>query len=267
MSTYAGPSTDLAALLSGEVMARLDQSLRRGAKDERLEEVAFLVHELASPLTAALGYQDLVLEDTALPEGVREQLLVARRECKRAHEVVEDILDVLRPAREHEEQETQKVDLVAVVKECLDGLYPQVRAKHQTLHAELDPVLVCGQEKELSRLVYNLVGNAIKYTPEGGQVEVRLRYQPGDKRALLTVVDDGVGIPKDELPLIGSRFFRARTAKAPGHGLGLAYCREVAAAHGGEVHIASEEGTGTSFAVDLPVVEPAGATWNRDKAA
>lgn len=257
MSTYAPAKTDaFDMLMSQDLMAQLDQSLRahQGDREEHWQHLAFLVHELASPLAAALGYQDLALEDETLTDTAREQLLIARRESKRAVELVEDIQAVLRPQTSGKEaKEPTAVDLVALVKESLDGLYPQVKDKEQILHAELDPVFVRGQAKELKRLVYNLTGNAIKYTPKGGRVEVRVRYEPGTQRAFLTVADDGVGIPKDELPLIGSRFFRARTARAPGHGLGLAYCQQVAANHGGELHVASSEGAGASFTVDLPV--------------
>ena len=125
---------------------------------------------------------------------------------------------------------------------------------------ELEPMLLEGDEDQLRRLTLNLIDNAIKYTPEGGEVRVRLHFEPSEagrseRQAVLEVADTGIGIDAADLRRIFDRFYRvdkARSRAQGGSGLGLAICRWIVEAHGGRIEVRSRPGAGSTFSVRLP---------------
>ena len=117
---------------------------------------------------------------------------------------------------------------------------------------------VDGDRPWLKQVIVNLIDNAIKYTPEGGEIEIRVR--PSQNTAVLEVVDSGVGISAESLPHLFERFYRAdkaRSRNSGGAGLGLAIVKAICSAHGAEIKIVSSEGRGSSFSVELPLTAPA----------
>ena len=122
---------------------------------------------------------------------------------------------------------------------------------------EIPECLVAGDDISLSRLFFNLIENAIKYSDAGGRIELTGFCENGCAR--LMVSDTGVGIPEKDLPRVFDRFYRVDPSRSPrtgGSGLGLAICRSIVEAHHGEIHVSSVFGRGTTFTVTLPIVEP-----------
>jgi signal transduction histidine kinase len=119
------------------------------------------------------------------------------------------------------------------------------------LETQLEPATAWVDRDRIGQVVANLLSNALKFTPQGGLVSVKLQHD--DDWVLLRVADSGPGIPAEELPHVFDRFWRGRTAQAPGTGIGLTVVRELIQAHGGSVHAASQPGRGTTITVRLPL--------------
>ena len=155
------------------------------------------------------------------------------------------------------------VDLSALVGECCEFLAPTARARRPgAAHDIVDGLVVEGERAGLQRLVTNLLSNALKYTPDGGRVDVRLAPETVDGRdgVRLTCADTGIGIAASELGDVFTPFFRSARPEArrrPGTGLGLAITEQVVKRHHGTVEVESELGEGTTFAVWLPLAAPA----------
>ena len=153
----------------------------------------------------------------------------------------------LRLDREH-------LDVAAIVRQSVREARPRADAKDIVLELEEAPVPPADADRgRLFQLLDNLISNAIKFTPERGRVDVRVRTQNGTIR--IEVADTGIGIPEDERGRLFDRFFRASTAvrqQIPGTGLGLYIARAIVEAHGGSIDVESADGQGTTFCVDLP---------------
>ena len=225
--------------------------------DKRMEQlrdqfVANMSHELRSPLTSIVGYSELLLDDAT--EETKSQLTVVNASARQLARIVDDILDFKRSA----EAPLAKaiVDIAALTNRILSDLAPLAASREVTIHLTGDEWLIVeGDEEHLGRVVTNLVSNAVKYSPSGGNVRVFLQADNGFVR--FGVADEGIGIPDDDQPRIFERFFRASNAvaaKIPGTGLGLAYARQIARAHGGDLTLVSTLGTGTTITLTLPLL-------------
>jgi len=231
-------------------------------KDEFLSLVS---HELRTPLTSIRGYLDLVLDEEAgeLNDEQRRFLQAVERNSGRLLRLVGDLLFVAQADAGRLSLERAKVDLAELAAHCVEGAAPTASEKSVTLVLLADsvPPLV-GDRGRLAQVLDNLVSNALKFTPEGGTVEVRTR--PDGDFVALEVEDTGIGIPAEDQPRLFERFFRSPVAdeKAiPGTGLGLAIVKAIVEAHEGRISVESRVGKGTTFRVELPIAaesEPAG---------
>jgi PAS domain S-box-containing protein len=242
------------------------QELHR-AKDEFLATVS---HELRTPLQAILGWARLLQETDEEPARRRHGLATIERNAKIQAQLVEDILDASRLVAGKMNVQWQPVDLTGVVRSLVDGFLPTATAKGVTLSADLphEPVMVTGDADRLQQVAWNVVANALKFTPAGERVEVTLRAE--DDQAVLKVADTGVGIPTDFLPYVFDRFRQADSSTTRAHGglgLGLALVRHLVEMHGGTVEAESlGPGRGASFTVRLRLYTgavPAGAETSR----
>ena len=158
----------------------------------------------------------------------------------------------------------QRLDLSALIGRVVETMRPLSEAKRLDLRWEAgQPLWIQGDESRLRQVFYNLLDNAIKYTPEGGWVEVRVSGRGGD--AVVSVRDTGIGIPPEHLPRVFDRFYRvdkARTRTEGGTGLGLSIVRSIVTAHGGTVELVSTPGQGTICTVMLPEQAFGDATAN-----
>jgi PAS domain S-box-containing protein len=219
--------------------------------------LATLSHELRTPLNAILGWIHVLEHDAGSPERVRHAMDIVRRNAKLQAQLIEDILDVSRIITGKLTIEPQTVDLSALVETTLSGLLPAAALKQIQITREIpgDMPLIEGDPKRLQQILGNVISNAIKFTPEEGDVHVRCHVS-GD-RLLIEVRDSGAGIAPELLPHIFDRFRQGdsrSTRRHGGLGLGLAIARHLAELHGGDIEAYSEGADrGTMFRIGLPI--------------
>jgi PAS domain S-box-containing protein len=225
------------------------------AKDQFL---AILSHELRTPLTSIVGWVYL-LRSGAVDQGtLAKGLETIERNVMTQAQLVGDILDMSRIMSARLRLNPRPLELSPLIAAVLDSLLPAARAKSIRLLPVLDPSAgpVLGDPDRLQQVVWNLVSNAIKFTPAGGQVQVRLSQDDGIAR--LAVQDTGMGIPPEFLPHVFEMFRQRDSSDTRPHGgvgLGLALVRQLVELHGGEVQADSAgEGQGATFTVTLPIV-------------
>jgi signal transduction histidine kinase len=240
-------------LLERAEAARADAEAANRSKDDFL---ATLSHEMRTPLSAMLGWAQL-LRSGRLEESARAHALeTIERNARVQVQLVEDILDVSRIVAGKLRLHFHATDLRAVSEVAVDAVRPAADAKQIDLHVRLDagPVPVWGDANRLEQVAWNLLTNAIKFTPRGGRVELEVRR---DLHAVLCVRDDGRGITGEFLPHVFDRFRQADagiTRAYGGLGLGLAIVRHLVELHGGSVRADSEGADrGATFTVMLPV--------------
>jgi signal transduction histidine kinase/CheY-like chemotaxis protein len=240
-------------LLQFETRARENAEQTNRLKDEFL---ATLSHELRTPLTAILGWAHM-LRDLRVDEQTFDTAIeIIERNARTQQQIVDDILDVSRIITGQLRLEVEPTDMRTVVEAAADTVHPAVVAKGINLALSFDPDVgpVMGEPRRLQQVVWNLLQNAVKFTPIGG--EVRVRVERADGHARVSVTDTGVGIRADFLPHVFDRFRQgdqSTTRTYGGLGLGLSIVRHVIELHGGTVHAASDgEGRGATFTVELP---------------
>jgi signal transduction histidine kinase/ActR/RegA family two-component response regulator len=246
-----------ARLYALEQVRREELERSNRMKDDFLGIVS---HELRTPLSAILGWARLLKRGVVGTEPARERALDAiERNATLQARLVDDLLDVSRIVSGKLELETSGVDLASVVDAAIDSVRPALLAKELEVRLSLahDGVTVLGDARRLQQVVWNLLANAIKFTPKGGRIDLRLERADGVAR--LIVKDNGIGIPGDVLPHVFERFKQAdgsATRQHGGLGLGLSIVRHVIEAHGGSVEARSEGlGKGTEVIAELPFGE------------
>jgi signal transduction histidine kinase len=261
----AGLIRSLDGLRRAELAARAEsESAQRelAQRNEQLLEadrvkdefVALISHDLRTPLTSIIGYLELTLDDANLTEAQRGYLNVVDRNAERLLHLVNDLLFVARLEAGQLDLIYKELDLAAVVRQSVAEALPRAAAGGIALTCEADDVPPMQADRgRIFQLLDNLVSNALKFTPSGGDVRVSLARMNGAVR--LEVEDTGIGIASAEQEQLFERFFRATTAserQIPGTGLGLYIARAIVDAHGGSIAVRSEPGEGTSICVDLP---------------
>ena len=242
-------------LLQREQEAREEAERANRLKDEFL---ATLSHELRTPLTAILGWARMLQTNNFDETAAARALETIERNARTQSQLIDDLLDVSRIVTGKLRLDVRAVDLPAVVTAAVDTLRPAAEARGIHLQILLDPRAgpVSGDPDRLQQVVWNLVSNAIKFTPKGGRVQVRLERV--NSHVEITVADTGTGIAAEFLPHVFDRFRQAdqtMTRKYGGLGLGLAIVRQLVELHGGTVHVESRgEGEGATFTVSLPLL-------------
>ena len=245
-----------------EQAARADAEEANRLKDEFL---ATLSHELRTPLTAIIGWSRLLSSGKLDERSAARAVEVIERNADAQNQLIEDILDVSRIITGKLALHVEPVDPVAVIESAIEAVRPAAEAKRVELHVLVssETVPVSGDETRLRQVVWNLLTNAVKFTPEGGRVEAR--FERAGSYARIKVSDTGEGIDPEFLPYVFDRFRQAdatTTRQRGGLGLGLAIVRHLVELHGGTVSAESEgHGRGTTFTVTLPV---AGADTQSD---
>jgi signal transduction histidine kinase len=226
----------------------------RDATEARERTLAVVAHDLRNPLTAMR--MDAELLRSILPPSVgefeRKTLVRIDQVAGRMDALIEDLLDVSRMERGTMPLELAPLDPAALLAEAAETLRPLAAAHGLRLDVEPGaPPPVHADAARVLQIVSNLVGNAVKFTPEGGSVTLGCRGEGGE--VLFAVADTGPGIAPDQLPHIFGAFWQARHADRRGLGLGLSIARGLVEAHGGRIWVESAEGSGTTFLFTLPV--------------
>ncbi len=211
-------------------------------------------HELKTPLVPMVGYLHLINRKKLGPED-RESLDIALRNTKRLQRLVDDILDIAKLESKVMKFRVEDVQLADLVRDSVAGARPFAGEKGITLKAVAPRrlQLVHGDPGRLAQVLTNLINNAIKFT-DRGNVVVEARARRGD--VAVEVRDTGIGIAKEDIPKLFTKFFQAETSarrKYGGTGLGLAICKEIVQAHGGKIWADSEPGKGSTFSFSLPI--------------
>ncbi|MBE7211258.1 MAG: response regulator [Gluconacetobacter diazotrophicus] len=242
-------------LLAETRAARDSAEASSRAKDEFIATVS---HELRTPLNAILGWARLLGSDGSDPELAREAVSVIERNAVAQSRLVEDLLDVSRIISGKLRLNLRTVDLPEVVRAAVQSALPAAEVKALRVDTLIDPGAgpVSGDADRLQQVVWNLVSNAVKFTPKGGRVQVRLARVASQVE--LVVSDTGKGITPDFLPHVFERFTQAdasSTRQHAGLGLGLGITRHLVELHGGTVSVYSDgEGRGATFVVSLPIM-------------
>lgn len=245
----------LDALKALSEIASRQLELRRRLSDERrviddLRELdrrkaefnASVAHDFRTPLTSIQGYAQLLLELAYPPEKAADVIL---RATQRLLRLVDSVSGSPR------EFAYEPLDLAELARATVELVAPAADANGVELRLDTQPTRIHGDAHWLAHVLDNLIGNAVKYSPDG-TVDVTVR--PHVAEALVEVRDTGVGIPEDELPQVFDRFFRASTSDGfSGTGVGLAVVKEIVDGHGGTLAVESAVGSGTTFRVSLPV--------------
>ncbi|WP_426520419.1 sensor histidine kinase [Diaminobutyricibacter sp. McL0618] len=242
----------------GFIFVATDMTKAREFARLKDEFVGLISHELRTPLSSILGYLELMRDDEESPlsDEQLQYLGVAERNAHRLLRLVGDLLFTAQVESGQFPLNLRELDVAEVVGSSIESAGPAASSAGIELLAQIGDrsLLVKGDAQRIGQAVDNLISNAIKFTPAGGTVTVGLDRDGPD--ACITVSDTGMGIPAVELSQLSTRFFRASTATrnaVPGVGLGLTITKAIVTAHGGRMSIASEEGSGTSFTVRLPL--------------
>jgi signal transduction histidine kinase len=244
-----------------EMLRSANHELRRN-NQLKSRFVGVAAHELRSPLTAMIGYSELLQDETFGPLADRQRhfTTVIENSAQRLLGLLNNLLDVTRLEAGNLELNLEPADLVELVGRAEAEVRLQVLSKQQTLTTEAvagSVMVLCDPARALQVLV-NLVGNANKYTPEGGSIRISIRTDAATGYAEVAVADTGIGIAEDEVENLFVTFFRAsnaNTINASGAGLGLSIAASLIEQHGGTMHVASTLGQGSTFTFTLPLAE------------
>ena len=261
--TSTNLSERLPVIRTGDELERLSISLNRMI--ERLDEAfqhinrfsADASHELRTPLTILQLELEGITQSHRLNPSLMDQIGSALEETHRMSHIVESLLAISRLDAGEVKMDTARLDLGDLAASTAEQMRLLAEEKSIIFRCNVAPdIYVEGDRSRLQQVIVNLIANAIKYTQEGGAIEVRVRADGGT--ALLEVSDNGAGISAQALPHVFERFYRAdkaRSRNSGGAGLGLAIAKAICTAHGAEITVSSQEGHGSCFTVELPLLD------------
>jgi len=246
-----------AELLSREQRALAEAVAANRVKDEFIATVS---HELRTPVNAIIGWSHLLTTRALNPDDARNAIDVIARNARLQARLIDDLLDLSSIMVGRVRLDVRPVDLASVIHAAVESLRPSATIKQLTLDVDTvltgEPPIVMGDAGRLQQVIWNLLTNAVKFTPSGGRVA--LRSAPQGRVARLQVSDTGVGIPRRDLATIFERFRQvdsSATRRHRGLGLGLAIVKHLVQLHGGSVWAESEgEGCGSRFTIELPLL-------------
>lgn len=242
-----------------------EQARREKARAQKAEEteglkrqlVSALAHDIKNPLGIIMGYAETVTSRLREQANGEENLKALQRiqdNAQRIVKLVTSFLDASRVEAGKLEVVQHPVQLNLLIREVGQQQMGGLRQKNLSLSVDLDDNLpeIVGDEAQFDRVLWNLLGNAVKFTPVGGKITMTSRLE--SDHVCISVKNTGMGIPQDELPLLFSEFRRLKgTGKVDGTGLGLFIVKTIVEAHGGTVNVESKEGEGTTFSIRFPI--------------
>jgi signal transduction histidine kinase len=242
----------------GWVVVLSDVSHFKALDKLKNEFIATASHDLKNPLTTVMGFSDLIDRAGPLNEMQSDFLKRIQHAAKHMHELVINLLEMARMEMGIE-LDLEDVDINQLLTAIEDEFRPQAAMKNHQLKLDLiaGSLMVRGDLKRLQQVARNLVGNAIKYTPDGGVVTISSQVENGEVR--VAIKDTGIGIPAEALPNLFQKFYRVRceqTENIEGNGLGLAIVKSIVERHNGSISVISAPGKGSTFLVTIPQIIP-----------
>jgi two-component system phosphate regulon sensor histidine kinase PhoR len=229
---------------------------QKQAIEKRDEFIGIASHELKTPLTTVKAYLEIIssYKKEALPESVKEYVSKARGAMKKLQSLVNDLLDVSKIHGGQLLYDKAEFDLIGLVETCIENfnyLYPE----RQLICDSTDHLLVYGNAGRIEQVIMNLISNAVKYSPDTTAISIRAKSENG--RAVVSVTDSGIGLSEEQKSRIFERFYRVEDKKflTSGLGMGLYISSEIIKSHGGVLAVSSDLGVGSTFSLELPLIE------------
>lgn len=238
-------------------LAQLGQAIDHMAENlEKQEEIrrqltSDVAHELRTPVANVSSHLEAMIEEVWEP--TTERLQSCYDELGRISGIISDLEKLRQIESANMVLEKENVDLFELAQTVKTAFEPELAKKGLTCTVTGEPAILSGDRKRLHQVIFNLVSNAVKYSTENGQIQIDIHNL--DKHVQLTVKDQGIGIAKEDIPLIFERFYRtdrSRNRKTGGAGIGLTIAKAIVLAHGGSISVESEKGCGSCFTVTLP---------------
>ena len=257
VKVYFAVFTDESKKPEGVIAVLQDITEQQRLENMRKEFVANVSHELRTPLTSIKSYSETLLDGALEDRETAEHFLtVINSEADRMTRIIRDLLQLSSLDYQQTKWNFEKMSLVDLVKSCVERMRIEVDARRQTIECYVLNEIpeIEGDYGRLEQVAFNIIGNAVKYTPEGGNITVYVGRIYND--VYFKVTDSGIGIPEEDIERIFERFYRvdkARSREMGGTGLGLSIAREIIEAHKGSINISSKVGVGTEVTVRLPV--------------
>ena len=224
----------------------VDITLQESMNSLKREFFANASHELKSPLTSIIGYQQLIQQGILTTnEEIQDATLRTIKEAQRMNKLIIEMLDLSR-LENNVQTLIEKVSVNKIINDCLGELRPLIEKKNIDVITNLDDVLLLASQSDLYKLIKNIVDNAIIYNNENGKLTINL------SKNKLIISDTGVGISKDDLEHVFERFYRvdkARSRKSSGTGLGLSIVKHICILYGYKISVESQVGKGTTFVI------------------
>lgn len=242
---------------SGVIVVIHDITEQQQLEKARREFIANVSHELRTPLTNIKSYTETVLDDKEISREMTEKFLhIVEGETDRMIRIVKDLTVLSRLDNNKMDWNKETFSAAELVERICDSMALEAKGRGQVLTKTIDPSVdkMTGDRAKIEQVLINVVSNAIKYTPDGGKVEVDATVHRG--KIYIKVSDSGIGIAKKDLKRVFERFYRvdkARSREMGGTGLGLAIAKEIVEAHHGKIAITSDEGKGTQVIIQLPL--------------
>lgn len=219
----------------------------------RTDFVNHFSHEFKTPIVSIKGFAEELKHEDLTPEQRNEYLDIIISESSRLAALATNVLNLSRVEKQTILTDPARFDLSEQVRRCILLFESKWEQRRLDLSVELDEISFVGDEELLSQVWLNLIDNAVKFTPEGGSVEIRLKRM--DNAACFTISDDGYGISEEAQKHIFDKFYQADASHTvQGNGLGLSIAKRIVTLHGGTIDCTSEEGAGTTFRVNLPLL-------------
>ncbi len=243
---------------SGCVIMIHDVTSRYELDESRREFVSNVSHELKTPLTSIKAYTETILSDPEMDEETRNYFLgIVLSESDRMHRIVSDLLVLSRLDNKRTNWNIETFDLRRSIRRLCEVMRGQISEHdhHITFGCQRGLPKITADRARIEQVILNILSNAIKYKPDGGQIDIKLTQAPkGFVR--IEIADNGIGIPSEDVGHLFERFYRvekSRTSDAGGTGLGLAIAKELVEAHGGQISVKSDLGEGTVVTIELPI--------------
>lgn len=251
LETENGQTQEIAAL-SGAVNHMAERLERQETLRRRL--TSDVAHELRTPVANVSLNLEMMLDEVWEP--TKDRLQSCYEELGRISGIISDLEKLRQMEAENMNLELEPVNLLELAQAVETAFEPDLKKKKLTCEVSGEAAAVMGDQRRLHQVIFNLVSNAVKYSTEGGSIQIRVKQEK--HKAVLIVEDQGIGMAEEELPLIFERFYRtdlSRSRKTGGAGIGLAIVKAIVQAHQGTVTVTSKVGCGSRFTVTLPAGE------------
>ncbi|MCU6707253.1 ATP-binding protein [Paenibacillus sp. J5C_2022] len=240
----------------GTLLVHRDITREHEVDQIKSEFVSTVSHELRTPLASVLGFTELLLSKELKPERQRKYLSTIHQEAKRLTTLINDFLDLQRMESGRQSYHFVTIDAASLLKETLDVYRTEFIHHEVVMNGSGERLSVIGDHDKLKQVLINLLSNAVKYSPGGGKIVISLKRER--QSLLLSISDEGLGIPEEALPRLFTKFYRVDNSdrrEIGGTGLGLAIVKEIVTVHNGEVFVNSTFGQGSTFTIRLPLSE------------